>query len=77
MTGTTIIQEDSVTTEISLYLRETIILKRPYAVCLRVGSYSSTSFYFKILEEAETFYDFKLLELRQALKFTEGNIYED
>ena len=77
MIGTTIIQEDSVTTAISLYLRETIVLKHPYAVCLRVDSYSSTSFYFKTLEEAETFYDFKLLELRQVLKFTEGNLYED
>lgn len=77
MTDTAIIQEDSITTAISLYLRKTVVLKHPYAVCLRVGSYNSTSFYFKTLEEAETFYDFKLLELRQTLKFTEGNIYED
>jgi len=77
MTDTTIIQEDSVTTAISLYLRKTIVFKHPYAVCLRAGSYNSTSYYFKTLEEAETFYDFKLLELRQVLKFTEGGNYGD
>ena len=76
-TTTTIIQEDSVVTGISLYLRNTIVLGHPYAISLRVESYNSTSYYFKTLEEAETFYDFKLLELRQALKFTEGGNYGD
>lgn len=77
MISTTIIQEDSIVTGISLYLRNTIVLGYPYAISLRVGSYNSTSYYFKTLEEAETYYDLKLIELKQALKFTEGGNHRD
>ena len=77
MISTTIIQEDSVVTGIFLYLRNTIVLGHPYAISLRVGSYNSTSYYFKTLGEAETYYDLKLIELKQALKFTEGGNHGD
>ena len=37
-----------------------------------MGTYGANSYYFKSLEEAKTFYDLKLIELRQVLEFTKG-----
>lgn len=55
-------------------LRETGLSMHKYAINFFADSYISDSYYFTNLEEALSFYDLKLIELRQALKFTErGN----
>lgn len=72
MIGFNAIQEDYVTPLIYLRLRKTIVPVYPYAIGLHMGTYGANSYYFKTLEEAKTFYELKLIELRQALEFTEG-----
>lgn len=65
---------EEVTSKINLCLRETGLSMHKYAINFFAGSYMSDSYYFTSLEEALSFYDLKLIELRQALKFTErGN----
>lgn len=72
MTSIDTIYEDYVAPLIYLRLRKTIVLVYPYAMNLHMGTYSTNSYYFKSLEEAKTFYDLKLIELRQVLEFTKG-----
>ena len=67
---------DEITPKINLCLRETGLSMYKYAINFFAGSYISDSYYFTNLEEAQSFYDLKLIELRQALKFTEGGIHE-
>lgn len=63
---------EEITSEINLCLRETGLSLHKYAINFFADSYISDSYYFTNLEEAQSFYDLKLIELRQALKFTEG-----
>lgn len=72
MIGFSTIQEDYVTPLIYLRLRKTIVPVYPYAMGLYIGTKGTDSYYFKTLEEAKTFYELKLIELKQALKFTKG-----
>lgn len=72
MTSIDTIYEDYVAPLIYLRLRKTIVPVYPYAMGLHMGTYSANSYYFKSLEEAKTFYDLKLIELRQVLEFTKG-----
>lgn len=72
MIGFDAIQEDYVTPLIYLRLRKTIVPVYPYAMGLYIGTKGTDSYYFKTLEDAKTFYELKLIELKQALKFTEG-----
>lgn len=72
MTSIDTIYESYVAPLIYLRLRKTTVHVYPYAINLHMGTYSTNSYYFKSLEEAKTFYDLKLIELRQVLKFTEG-----
>ena len=67
---------EEITSEINLCLRETGLSMYKYAINFFAGSYISDSYYFTNLEEAQSFYDLKLIELRQALKFTEGGTHE-
>lgn len=65
---------EEVTSKINLCLRETGLSMHKYAINFFADSYISDSYYFTNLEEAPSFYDLKLIGLRQALKFTErGN----
>lgn len=67
---------DEITPKINLCLRETGLPIYQYAINFIADKHISDSYYFKTLEEAKYFYDLKLIELRQALKFTNGGGYE-
>lgn len=69
--------EEEVIPNLKIRLRESAYLGFPYAINVYVGSTKYEPYYFKTLKEAEEFYAFKLVEIRQVFKFAEGGVHGD